>query len=272
MSRLARARKQLQDYLAKKEKSKMNCNEIHPLLHAYVDSELDLMRSLEVERHLKTCASCMAIKRSLHSLHSNLRHSDLSYQAPDALRQRIRQSVGSAPAENAPRNSRPWMWQFLTLGAIGFAIVALMLQPVGISEGDRLAHEAISNHVRALMPGHLMDVASSDQHTVKPWFNGKLDFSPTVSDFAGAGYPLMGGRLDYVNGRTVAALVYGRRQHVVDVFIWPSRDAADTPVDETRQGYHLIHWSTPEFSYWLASDLGVAELRTLAQLIRQSDS
>jgi len=243
----------------------MNCNEIHPLLHAYVDSELDLMRSLEVERHLKTCASCMAIKRSLHSLHSNLRHSDLSYQAPEALRQRIRQSVGSAPAETAPRNSRPWMWQFLTLGAIGFAIVALMLQPVGISEGDRLADEAISNHVRSLMAGHLMDVASTDQHTVKPWFNGKIDFAPEVKDFAAEGFPLIGGRLDYLNSQTVAALVYHRNQHTINVFAWPAKSAtADTTQD--RRGYTVINRNINGLHYTIVSDLNTKELSEFAKL------
>ena len=167
----------------------MNCNEIHPLLHAYMDSELDLMRSLDVEQHLKTCAGCAAIKRSLQSLHSTLRHSDLSYQAPPGLRARILRSVNETSEETEPRNSRPWLWQWLSLGAIGFAIVALMLQPVGISEGDRIADEAISNHVRSLMPGHLMDVASTDQHTVKPWFNGKIDFAPDVKDFVAEGFP-----------------------------------------------------------------------------------
>src|SRR5882724_8861968 len=228
-------------------------------------ADRDVLRSLEVERHLKTCAGCMAIKRSLHSLHSNLRHSDLSYQAPEALRQRIRQSVGSAPAETAPRNSRPWMWQFLTLGAIGFAIVALMLQPVGISEGDRLADEAISNHVRSLMAGHLMDVASTDQHTVKPWFNGKIDFAPEVKDFAAEGFPLIGGRLDYLNSQTVAALVYHRNQHTINVFAWPAKSAtADTTQD--RRGYTVINRNINGLHYTIVSDLNTKELSEFAKL------
>jgi anti-sigma factor RsiW len=116
-------------------------------------------------------------------------------------------------------------------------------------------------------------VLSSDQHTVKPWFNGKVDFSPPVYDFAGRGYPLIGGRLDYVGGRSVAALVYGRRQHVISVLLWPTvRGPAAAPATQTRQGYHLLRWTTPDYAYWVVSDLGLAELQDFAQLMRQADS
>ena len=188
----------------------MNCHEIHPLLHAYVDSELDLMPSLEVDRHLQHCAACAAMKRSLESLRANLRNADLAYRAPESLRARIRQSVAAQSEEKPEHASRPWMWQLLALGSTGFAIVTLMLQPAANSSSDRLADEAISGHVRSLMAGHLMDVVSTDQHTVKPWFNGKIDFAPEVKDFAAQGFPLVGGRLDYLEGQTVAALVYRR--------------------------------------------------------------
>jgi anti-sigma factor RsiW len=242
----------------------MNCTEIHPLLHAYVDSELDLMPSLEVDRHLKACAHCAAMKRSLESLRSNLRNSELAYRAPEALRARIRESVSDTVDEKPPRDSRPWVWQLLALGSIGFAIVTLMLQPV-VSDHDRLADEAISSHVRSLMAGHLMDVASSDQHTVKPWFNGKIDFAPDVKDFAAQGFPLIGGRLDYLNGQPVVALVYRRNQHTINVFVWPiSKSASSTT--EQRRGYSIINRDLNGLHYCIISDLNGKDLGEFANL------
>src|SRR5258706_219247 len=138
--------------------------------------------------------------------------------------------------------------------------------------GVALADDVLASHIRSLMPGHLTDVLSSDQHTVKPWFNGRLDFSPAVYDFVGRGYPLLGGRIDYVGGRSVAALVYGRRQHVINVLLWPAaRGPAGGPSARTRQGYHELHW-TGDYTYWVVSDLGLAELQDFAQLLRQADS
>src|SRR2546422_10613868 len=132
---------------------------------------------------------------------------------------------------------------------------------------------SLTSHIRSLMPGHLTDVPSSDQHTVKPWFNGKLDFSPPVFDFAGRDYPLIGGRLDYVGGRSVAALVYGRRQHLINVLLWPAaRGPPAAPATRTQQGYHLLHWATADYAYWVVSDLGLPELGDFAGLLRQADS
>ena len=244
----------------------MNCHEIHPLLHAYVDSELDLMPSLEVDRHLKSCAACAAMKRSLESLRANLRNADLAYRAPESLRERIRQSVAAETEEERPqRATRPWVWQLLALGSIGFAMVTLMLQPAANSSSDRLADEAISDHVRSLMAGHLMDVASTDQHTVKPWFNGKIDFAPEVKDFAAQGFPLVGGRLDYLEGETVAALVYQRNKHTINAFVWPAKTASATTVQE-RRGYTVINRDVNGLHYCIVSDLNGKELGEFADL------
>ncbi len=242
----------------------MNCNEIHPLLHAYVDSELDLMPSLDVDRHLKSCADCTAMKRSLESLRSNLRNSDLAYHAPESFRARIRESVAGTSDKTPSRDSRPWMWQLIALGSIGFAIVTLMLEPV-VTDRDRIADEAISSHVRSLMAGHLMDVASSDQHTVKPWFNGKIDFAPDVKDFAAQGFPLIGGRLDYLDGQSVVALVYRRNQHTINVFVWPIKKATPSTTEE-RRGYTIINRDLSGLHYCIISDLNGKELGDFAKL------
>ena len=243
----------------------MNCHEIHPLLHAYVDSELDLMPSLDVDRHLKTCAGCTAIKRSLESLRSTLRNGDLAYRVPEALRARIRKNVAGDSAEPPPSSSRPWLWQWLALGAIGFAAVTLMLQPVPISESARVTDEAISSHVRSLMAGHLTDVVSTDQHTVKPWFNGKIDFAPDVKDFSAQGFPLVGGRLDYLNGQTVAALVYHRNQHTINVFVWPEKNPK-SETTENRRGYSIINRGVNGLHYCIVSDLNAKDLSDFAKL------
>src|SRR3989441_11598867 len=159
--------------------------------------------------------------------------------------------------------------------AASLALVAVGSWRLGLSRAgaDALAGQVLASHVRSLMPGHLADVVSSDQHTVKPWFNGKLDFSPPVYDFVGRGFPLIGGRLEYVGGRPVAALVYGRRQHLINVFLWPT-EAGPTEgrPATTRQGYHLLHWTTPRYSYWVASHLGLPELRDFAALLQRGDS
>jgi len=231
-----------------------------------VDGELDLMRSLEIERHLKTCAGCMAVKRSLDSLHSTLRHNDLSYSAPASLRRHLLAEVGKGSSRTQPRNSTRWFWQWLAIGAIGFAALTLIFRPTGISERDRLAEEAVSSHVRSLMVGHLTDVASSDQHTIKPWFNGKIDFAPNVKDFVAQGFPLVGGRLDYLNGQTLAALVYKRNQHTINVFVWPAK----TPKSETAEslrGYNIINRDVDGLHYCIVSDLNAKELTEFADLL-----
>ena len=133
-----------------------------------------------------------------------------------------------------------------------------------------LGDAVLTSHIRSLMPGHLTDVQSSDQHTVKPWFNGKLDYSPPVNDFADRGYPLLGGRLEYIDGRSVAALVYGRRQHMINVLLWPSDRGTAGPSATTRQGYHVLHWTTRDYTYWVVSDLGLAELQEFNGLLQQA--
>lgn len=249
----------------------MNCAEIQPLLHPYFDGELDLVRNLEVERHLKSCAPCAAKIESLRSLRTALRENDMAYRAPDALRETLRQMAAgraSAPAETKvpARRADPWLWKFLAFGATAFALLTILLRPAGISGRDPLLDEAVASHVRSLQANHLTDVASSDQHTVKPWFDGKIDFAPDVKDFAAQKFPLVGGRLDYLNGRAVAALVYRRDKHPINVFVWPEKNAGGEQVKAIR-GYSIITRDADGMHYCLVSDLNSTELDALARLL-----
>lgn len=249
----------------------MNCAEIHLVLHAYVDGELDVMHSLEVQKHIQECAACGAKAASLKSLHEALAEGELAYHAPASLRNRVRQM---APASNGQEESRPahgqWLWKLLALGATGVAIMLMVLRPAGISqngEADELTREAVSCHVRSLMPGHLMDVVSSDQHTVKPWFDGKVDFAPEVKDFAPQNYPLAGGRLDYLDGRTVAVLVYRHNKHVINVFIWPSTNRNNSEGQiESYNGYLIIRREFGGFHYYCVSDMDETGMEQFAGL------
>ena len=244
-------------------------------LDAYLDGELASRDAREFEAHLKECRDCERLRDARVSLGAAIRAEVPALRAPDELRTRVRSALRSAAGDPvARRHAPPLAWRWLALAA-SLAIVAMGSWQLasGRAAGQVLSEEVLTSHVRSLMPGHLTDVVSSDQHTVKPWFNGKLDFSPSVYDFAGRGYPLIGGRLDYLGNRPVAALVYGRRQHLINVFLWPAtRASAEQPDVTTRQGYHLLHWTTPEFTYWLVSDLGLADLEEFARLLRTSET
>ena len=247
----------------------MTCPEIHPLLQAYTDGELDLLRSLEVERHLETCPACAVEKASLNSLSSSLRNSDLEYRASSSLRHRVLQIARPAVEPSRSREFIPLqLWKLLAFGATAFAVLTLLLRPAATSGPAGFADEAVSAHVRSLMADHLTDVASTDQHTVKPWFDGKLDFAPDVKDFASQNFPLIGGRLDYLNGRAVAALVYRRNKHPINVFVWPATGAAPAaPKIETERGYSIINQDVNGLHYCLVSDLNGTELAQLAALL-----
>jgi anti-sigma factor RsiW len=201
------------------------------------------------------------------------------FEAPAALRGRIGAALTDAdPASTAPRRSLFWTLrqsQWLGMGAAFacgvIASVAVSLFYAASNDEDRLSREILAGHVRSLMVAHLADVDSSDQHTVKPWFNGKLDFSPPVHDLASEGFPLVGGRLDYLNQRPVAALVYRRQQHTINLFVWPSGGSSPKEVKlVSRQGFHVADWSDSDMQYWAVSDLNPAEMREFANLLRRA--
>ena len=242
------------------------------LLDAYLDGELAAPDAAELEQHLRGCPECSRLERRRRVASNAVREHLPRFPAPELLRARVR---AAARAEASARGRRrvPW-WSALAVAA-SLAVVALGSRQLALrgAAEEAITDQVLASHVRSLMPGHLTDVVSSDQHTVKPWFNGKLDFSPVVYDFAGVGFPLVGGRLEYVDGRPVAALVYGRRQHVINVFLWPAGQRRTAgPRTTTLQGYHLLHWATPAYTYWVASDLGQSELGGFVALLRAGDS
>ena len=251
----------------------MTCDDTLALLNAYVDGELDLVRSLEIEKHVAECAGCTRALENHHALSTALHSGTFHYAPSSDLKQRLQFAVRQAAGQeksSQPRR-RGMSWPILAVAAslllAGVFVDRLVRFGSPASPDNLVAQEVLDGHLRALMPGHLTDVESSDRHTVKPWFNGKLDYSPPVADFASQGYPLTGGRLDSVHGRTVAVLIYHRAKHAIDAYVWPSTATAPLSVS-AMQGYNVVHWSRAGFEWWLTSDLNSAELQSLANLIQ----
>jgi anti-sigma factor RsiW len=255
------------------------CEDKTLLLHAYSDGELDLVRSLEIEEHLKTCAACAQESREQQTLRKGIRAANLYHRAPEALRARIIAAVEPARGREQSRKTpvpfrmarRPVFEWFAVAAAILIALVlGFRIIPAALNarEGDLVAEELVASHIRSLQPGHLMDVVSTDQHTVKPWFDGKLDFSPPVRDLAEQGYPLIGGRLDYADGRDVAALVYQLRKHYINVFVWPDDGKqAKLPEFSAKQGYNMVCRTSGGMRLCAVTDANADDLRQFMQLL-----
>jgi anti-sigma factor RsiW len=242
----------------------MNCPDVRQLLHPYVDGELDLVRQIEIEGHLAGCDECRAREINLLSLRTAITSSSLGHAAPASLRSRIQLSI---PASDFARRRRGSTMRWTTIAAgvllaIGMsAVVGGLLSQGGNSVDERFAERVVVGHVRSLQVAHLTDVASTDRHTVKPWFQEKIDFAPQVPDLSSQGYPLFGGRLDYLIDRSVVALVYHRRLHTINVFTWPALNNNDKPARAlTRQGFHIRQWQRSGMTYWAISDLNDQEL------------
>lgn len=212
----------------------MSCADLHP----YFDDELDVVHAAAFEAHLRTCPACTAELERLHALRSAIRQ-----QAPYYTRPR--------------RNWHAPAW----IGVAAAAVIAavLLFKP---APDASLESEIVSAHLRSLQANHLIDVPSSDRHTVKPWFTGKLDFAPDVTP--PDGFELIGGRLDYVHNRAVAALIYRRRKHTVNVFVWPATGSDQAPQTATRQGFHLVHWTRSGLTWWAISDDAAEDLKLFA--------
>jgi anti-sigma factor RsiW len=246
----------------------MICDSVREFIEPLLDGELEAGRRAEVESHLQSCIPCAELHHQLSQLRAAVRAGAPRYRAPAHLASRIRTSLRKADRAGS-RSRAPWTWMAVAASLASAAALVwgvLLLRPQATQQ-DLLAQELVSSHVRSLMPGHLMDVQSTDQHTVKPWFAGKLDFSPKVKDLAPQGYPLLGGRLDYLDRRPVAALVYQARKHVINLYVWPS--SLDRGSSSTENGFNLVHWFDGGLSYWAVSDLNMNELREFARVYRE---
>jgi mycothiol system anti-sigma-R factor len=267
----------------------MNCEEAIELMDGYLDGELDPMTSQKIEQHLRDCRKCEQAYEAHTALAYAISRGAPYYKAPAELRQRVQSSLRDAVGVRASRSAArenhasltsrwakrrpvlpeiPWNWLALAAAIILAAIIASSFLPrLRPPTSDQfLATQLIASHVRSLMADHLTDVASSDQHTVKPWLDTKLDFAPPVVDLSSEGFPLIGGRLDYLDNRPVAALVYGRRKHFINLFVWPAAsDEAKASKTITHEGYQLLHWADSDFNYWAVSDVNVNDLQLFKQ-------
>jgi len=262
--------------------NEMNCEEIKRLTDGYLDGELDPITNKAIEDHVHTCRKCAEAYESHRALVGVIHNAEFYYNAPQGLRERIRSALREEAGVEVPRTNyreptplaktivRPTVfpamrWNLLAMAAvIAFAAIIALSLVSGNRRADAdqfLATELIAGHVRSLMANHIADVVSSDQHTVKPWLDAKLDFAPPVVDLVNDGFPLLGGRLDYLDKRQVAALVYKRREHFINLFVWPTQLGTDSGVKTmSRQGYQLLHWTTGDMNYWAVSDVNANDL------------
>jgi anti-sigma factor RsiW len=242
-------------------------------VQAYFDAEVDAVSASEIERHLEHCADCRALLEDLEQVRSSLRRDAPYLHAPPPLRARI---LGALDQETAPPASRPRrrerilaFWAGALSGVGGSAIAAMFAFLLIVPRfASPLLEELTSAHLRSLMPAHLIDVVSTDKHTVKPWFSGHADVSPAVADFDAQGYKLIGGRADYLDHQRSAVVVYQHGAHVINVFSWAA-DRAVLPADSTRGGYHFVFWKVGDLAYCAVSDTGWGELQGLVRLLKE---
>lgn len=247
----------------------MDCAHDPLMIMALVDGELDAIHATETEARISACPSCAAEQARLLAQREALRADDVRAVAPVRLHARLAASFAEAAAESSraqpqpivtARRPRPWAWMGGGAG-LAFAASAALFFAVGqLGQGQALTNELVASHVRSLQVAHLTDVATSDQHVVKPWFDGKLDFAPPVIELKPQGFPLVGGRMDYVGGRTVAAIVYQRGRHTINLFVWPEGRGDEGTQTRQDQGYGLRHWRSGGMTYWAVSDVNPADL------------
>jgi anti-sigma factor RsiW len=247
----------------------VSCETLSDKLSGYLDRELDERAAGEVEAHRGQCVICSARLEGQRRLRAAVQAHLTPLRAPERLRSNVRAMLRAQVKRSRPRQT--WLPTWAATAAVLFLGLVggwrLGIWQVSRGDGSDVIAEVVAGHVRSLQGAHLTDIASSEHHTVKPWFAGKLDFSPPVPDFSAEGFPLIGGRLDYVREKQVAALVYGRQQHVINLFVWPSHDSNAPPAAASRRGYHLVHGAAGGMTYWAISDLNESDLSHFAHLV-----
>jgi anti-sigma factor RsiW len=249
----------------------MRCASSQHLLELHLDGELPAGESAEIQGHIENCASCGGLYQRLEQLQSDIRTQVTRHRAPAHLQRSIQAALRKAAASEPQARPLPWNWMAVAASVLLFASMAWNIAFLRSRDSARdvLAQEVLSSHLRSLMGTHLLDVPSSDQHTVKPWFNGKLNFSPDVKDFSSQGFRLAGGRIEYIAERPVAALVYQRRQHFINLFMWPASSSPSSGYSEMkRSGYNFVSWTEDGMTCWAVSDLQTGELEQFAQLYK----
>jgi anti-sigma factor RsiW len=259
----------------------MTCDEKKPLVHALADGELDVVHAREMEDHIASCADCAGSFAEIMELKQKLAAPGLRMRAPAGLAERILEALPASaratvdmPLVPSRRARQGWWrapanaWRLRAQGALGGGIGALALAAslaffvMRADTGNEIARSLVDGHLRSLAGEHLFDVQSTDRHTVKPWFAGKLDVTPPVPDLALKGFTLVGGRIDYVEGRAAAVVVYRRRTHVINLFVWPGSKPAPPAIE--LSGYMLRHWTKDGLTFWAVSDIADAELGEFA--------
>ena len=245
----------------------MNCDRARQLLHPYLDRELAATERRGVEEHLHTCVACAAESARLEEVIDAVKAGG-RHPLPPRLPSRVRAALAADALTRATRPSWRWLWQLASpLAAAAFAFWITLTFFAGWSEREVALREVVAAHVRSLMEGNLLHVASADPHTVKPWFAGRIDFAADVQDLTSRGFDLIGARLDYLQQRPAVALVYRRREHVINLFVVPARpEAGPLPTEHAHHGYHIVQWRQGDLAYWAISDLNPRELEAFARL------
>lgn len=249
----------------------MNHEEALNLVSAHSDNELSVAEAAGFERHLNGCVECQQECAEQIRMSALVKHNAVYFEAPPQLAKRLVAALPKAPPPKKPNRfwNLDWENSWGSKGAVMASLVAIVwstsLFLATPSAQQKLTGELIASHIRSLQVDHLSDVISTDQHTVKPWFKGMLDFSPPASDFSSSGFPLEGGRLDYINGRTVAVIIYHHDKHPINLYVWPDSNKDSGLQNTDRNGYNLVHWAVNGMDYWLVSDLEARKLTSFAE-------